>query len=478
VDQQHNVSRSSASANQTEGNDGQVSSPEVSPSTGTTPENRSGLVTESRSPSTFNDLKKDFISYGSNAEQVTQGQVPFAVTPFIHEIRIGHDQFLQFIFGIQCLTIPALFELAMYPIPTLVKQLGSSKAREMTEPICRLKAFYKYLQDMCSVDLKIPTRRKQLTTMLDLEVAGYDHESWERFIQVNYGPLAQEWNDVINYIDNEVQSFSIIDGESIGTGVPQDLQEPSVVHSKNHSDNGSLASYHTGLGSNSYVSEISYQTHRRRHSRGRQRVTHSGRYETRHKSKNHHHSRSKSRRRHVSPSSGHHANDLEDRFAQTHVGVQNGNGTTGHIPWTLPIRTIRETSPKPRLISRPAVSTKLTWDGKRKTFGVYKRGIEGHLAMAGASYLIDDRFTKYYRRNSFNEQAMKLACTIQGSEISQAQFRQDCTWFYGAIVTTCSQNNSANTQLLRYKLAQDGIRAWNAILHVYDNMGSKDIRRN
>jgi len=135
------------------------------------------------------------------------------------------------------------------------------------------------------------------------------------------------------------------------------------------------------------------------------------------------------------------------------------------------------TSRKLRTIFKPAkprtkLDARLTWNGHRSTFRVYKHAIEGHLTQVGMDYLTNPKFVDEYMEKG---EALFLEDGFYdkwGLSVPQAKY--DIKALYGALET--SNRNNYNRIIMKYASNKDGIRAWKEFKRVYANDGSAEIR--
>jgi hypothetical protein len=127
--------------------------------------------------------------------------------------------------------------------------------------------------------------------------------------------------------------------------------------------------------------------------------------------------------------------------------------------------------------SRPILSDKITWNGKRTTFKQYSEAIEGHILQVGGGYLINKEFIKKYKifAERGEDYFMSGSFTEDYCDVSSSQACLDRTYLYGMLLSSNRRGGERHI-LLKYKNKHDGIMAWIEFNEKYAYNGSEEVR--
>jgi hypothetical protein len=132
----------------------------------------------------------------------------------------------------------------------------------------------------------------------------------------------------------------------------------------------------------------------------------------------------------------------------------------------------RQSTPR----SRPQLSDKIMWNGKRSTFKQYSEAIEGHILQVGGGYLINKEFIKKYKifAERGEDYFMSGSFTEDYCDISSSQACLDRTYLYGMLLSSNRRGGERNI-LLKYKNKHEGIMAWIEFNEKYEYNGSEEV---
>ena len=124
-----------------------------------------------------------------------------------------------------------------------------------------------------------------------------------------------------------------------------------------------------------------------------------------------------------------------------------------------------------QLTQRAKLSDKTTWNGQLGTFDDFKSIFHGHMIQVGAGYCVQKDFL-----TSYVKLGRHCMDDFPALDITQTQLNHDCAMIYGALLTAC-RNGVGMKTLTKYCNTQDGLAAWNEFLTLYNNEGSKKLKR-